>query len=280
MNADARPRARASRASSSRRRSRRCRARGSRCCCTTRCPATSMVGRARHGRAREGPAPLREPRRVLAVYPHEPLPDFTFHAPVLPAYRAGVRGRGGRDARASTRARSSARAAASGASASNLSFRRISQFMTEIGTAFERQRGAAHQPSEAECLEHCRVALRNRWPQHRAPTCSRAAAGRAPSDPRRLPPGVSRAARGTALGGTAAAAAADCARARRRGRRRRGRARRRGEPRRAQGRAKKAQEKAAKERAAEEKLAASLTTTHHGTCSGARPRRRRTDTVQ
>ena len=27
-------------------------------------------------------------RSVLAIYPHEPLPDMTFHAPVLPAYPA------------------------------------------------------------------------------------------------------------------------------------------------------------------------------------------------
>ena len=105
--------------------------------------------------------------RVLAVYPHEPLPDFTFHAPVLPAYppacaveedatlgcHQGALFRTGRGERFA---------------ASNLSFRRILEFMTEIGTAFERLEVFAHQPSEAECLEHCRVALRNRWPQHRA----------------------------------------------------------------------------------------------------------------
>ena len=99
-------------------------------------------------------------RRVLALYPHEPLPEIAFHAPVLCAYpetcmvEEDVTLGCHQGALFSTR-----RSENSTHVASNLSFKRISDFLSNVGSIFELGHYFNYQPSDADCLAMCRNAL-------------------------------------------------------------------------------------------------------------------------
>ncbi|KAJ8611647.1 hypothetical protein CTAYLR_007881 [Chrysophaeum taylorii] len=109
-------------------------------------------------------------RRVLAVYPHEPLPDITFHAPLLCAYprecdvEEDVTLGCHQGALFATR-----RSTHTVHRASNLSFRRIVNFFEEVGTPLDLDSYFSYQPTDTDCLAICREALAKNQATRRKP---------------------------------------------------------------------------------------------------------------
>jgi hypothetical protein len=105
--------------------------------------------------------------QVLALYPHEPLPDVAFHAPLLCTYPStctveeDVTLGCHQGALFST----SATPRSSTAIASNLSFRRIYDFLRANGV--ELDLGAEFVPSARDCVDICAAALRVDRPTRR-----------------------------------------------------------------------------------------------------------------
>lgn len=109
-------------------------------------------------------------RKVLSLYPYEPLPDIAFHAPVLCNYPSDavveedvtlgchqgalwVTMRGSRNELHQ---------------ASNLAFRRIVNFLTDHETPLrDLQTFFGYQPTDADCLDICRNALKRDRPSIR-----------------------------------------------------------------------------------------------------------------
>ena len=103
-------------------------------------------------------------RRVLAIYPYEPLPDVALHAPMLGIYPQGCEVEEDvtlgchQGALFRTRKRPQCREEA----ASNLSFHRISAFLASVGTDVDisgTYAGAYFEPSSQEVLEIYRETL-------------------------------------------------------------------------------------------------------------------------
>ena len=99
-------------------------------------------------------------KRVLALYPHEPLPDITFHAPVLVRWPDSARVEedvtlGCHQGALFATRRSNHPVHV----ASNLAFRRVVNFLEECGTRLALDRCFAYQPSDEDCLKICRVTL-------------------------------------------------------------------------------------------------------------------------
>jgi len=94
-------------------------------------------------------------KRVLAIYPHEPLPDLSFHAPVLCKYpvttmvEEDVTLGCHQGALFQTRRGSQNKYAL----ASNLSFRMISDWFQAVGGGVDVSPLGYYQPSAADCLE-------------------------------------------------------------------------------------------------------------------------------
>ena len=99
-------------------------------------------------------------RRVLALYPHEPLPDLSFHAPVLCKYPAHTEVEEDVLLGCHQGALFPPRRAPhnSYALASNLSFHRVLAFLTENGTDVDMT--WCFSPTAADCLEIYRSELR------------------------------------------------------------------------------------------------------------------------
>uniref|UniRef100_A0A7S3NP58 Uncharacterized protein n=1 Tax=Aureoumbra lagunensis TaxID=44058 RepID=A0A7S3NP58_9STRA len=107
-------------------------------------------------------------RRVLALYPHEPLPDITFHAPILVAYPMHCEVEEDvilgchQGALFATR-----RSNHIIHQASNLSFRRIVDFLEKVGTKLALEPYFSYQPSKFDILNICRNALESLEPTTR-----------------------------------------------------------------------------------------------------------------
>lgn len=108
-------------------------------------------------------------QRVLAIYPHEPLPWISFHAPLLVSYppnamveedvwpgcHQGALFNTGKSRNPMT-------------IASNLSFRRIADFCEAVGTRLQRlDRIFGFQPAAAQCLKMCEDILAVQAPTRR-----------------------------------------------------------------------------------------------------------------
>uniref|UniRef100_A0A7S1BU59 DUF2235 domain-containing protein n=1 Tax=Corethron hystrix TaxID=216773 RepID=A0A7S1BU59_9STRA len=105
-------------------------------------------------------------KRVLALYPHEPLPDIAMHAPTLVAYPPSCEVEEDVTLGCHQGALFRTHEKAFEASASNLSFRRIADFLEEEG--IELGFGSAwYEVSHADCLSICRAALRQNHPTTR-----------------------------------------------------------------------------------------------------------------
>lgn len=111
-------------------------------------------------------------RRVLALYPYEPLPDYTFHAPCLLRYHPDTRVE--EDVTLGCHQGALFRTALvpveSCDVASNLSFRRLSDFFQDEGVSMKRdksddlyvtiKRRRLYRPTLEHCVKLCRGALR------------------------------------------------------------------------------------------------------------------------
>ncbi|KAJ1462273.1 hypothetical protein M885DRAFT_506446 [Pelagophyceae sp. CCMP2097] len=106
--------------------------------------------------------------RVVALYPHEPLPDVAFHAPVLIVYPAACRVEEDVTLGCHQGALFATRYSSHKVHvASNLSFLRIADFLTEVGTRLNLAASFAYQPSAADCLNIYRAALEQEAPTRR-----------------------------------------------------------------------------------------------------------------
>lgn len=107
-------------------------------------------------------------KRVLALYPHEPLPDITFHAPLLCSYpktaivEEDVTLGCHQGALFATRPSNHPVHRAS-----NLAFRRIVNFLSSVGTPLSLDAFFGYQPTDDDCLAICRNALKTRAPTRR-----------------------------------------------------------------------------------------------------------------
>ena len=132
-------------------------------------PKTSPVERKHRSRDEPGEvgtvAHSRRPglKRVLALYPHEPLPDITFHAPVLVKWPDGARVEEDVTLGCHQGALFATRRSAHPVHvASNLAFRRVANFLEECGTKLALDRCFGYQPSDEDCLRICRATLGER----------------------------------------------------------------------------------------------------------------------
>ena len=132
-------------------------------------PKTSPVERKHRSRDEPGEvgtvARSRRPglKRVLALYPHEPLPDITFHAPVLVKWPDGARVEEDVTLGCHQGALFATRRSAHPVHvASNLAFRRVVNFLEECGTKLALDRCFGYQPSDEDCLRICRATLGER----------------------------------------------------------------------------------------------------------------------
>mmetsp|Transcript_24257 Transcript_24257/g.56330 ORF Transcript_24257/g.56330 Transcript_24257/m.56330 type:complete len:397 (+) Transcript_24257:156-1346(+) len=109
-------------------------------------------------------------KRVLALYPCEPLPDFTLHAPMLGAYPDGCEVEEdvtlGCHQGALFRTQSHA-SSGTMAAASNLSYCRIYEFLQSVGTGLQRNLSGCYHPSRHECLAIFRAELQQERPSTR-----------------------------------------------------------------------------------------------------------------
>jgi hypothetical protein len=93
-------------------------------------------------------------RRVLAIYPYEPLPDYYFHAPTLCKYPSCAQVEEDVTLGCHMAAMAPMRQGATHRwrLASNTSFRRIFEFITSVGTKVNVDPHGFYQPSDDDCL--------------------------------------------------------------------------------------------------------------------------------
>jgi len=109
--------------------------------------------------------------RVLALYPHEPLPAFALHAPLLPRYPASASVEEDATLGCHQAALYPTYGVANYAigAACRLSAHRLERFLAECGTAMHADAGAAD--LEARCLRDCEAAISAAPKPTCAPSC-------------------------------------------------------------------------------------------------------------
>uniref|UniRef100_A0A7S2FZ46 Uncharacterized protein n=1 Tax=Octactis speculum TaxID=3111310 RepID=A0A7S2FZ46_9STRA len=127
-------------------------------------------------------------KRILAIYPHEPLPDLSFHAPVLCKYPKGCYVEEdvtlGCHQGALFMTRRVPREEGNRNSidlASNLSFRRIHDWLTDVGTTLDVNRvliRGFYNPDAQACIGLMKAACRTHLPTRRILHDATAASGR------------------------------------------------------------------------------------------------------